>query len=419
MFEQFVKRSNIVHRLQQSKFKLVLNQCASYLIENGYSKCSINGYRRSIEHFLRWLEQENFNPQINIDKSLILKFLNHHIPECKCPLPAPRSPNILLRGLNLLLQLQTSKSPIDSGIQQSSEIDDMVKEFDDHLINICGFTFKTRITYCYYVRLFLNNYLDSGHIFINNLTQNNVRHFLYLHSQHYKNKAFHVFVCSLYCFFKFLRFKGIIDDLLLKSMPKVIGWKSTVLPEYLNKDEIIKLLNVFDRTTSSGKRDYAIAICIIELGLRAGEVASLRLDDINWHDKTLSLSHSKSRQPSLFPMTVLVIKSLIDYLKYGRPKTSSRQVFLCNNAPIGKSISSSTVSKLIRRACIRAELSPKSTGAHLLRRTFATRLLQNGATIKEIADVLRHRSINTTTIYTQVNFSCLHQVALPWPEKLS
>jgi len=418
MFEQFVKRSYIVNRLQQSKFKSVLNQCATYLIENGYSKCSINGYRRSIEHFLRWLEDENFNPQINIDELIIHKFLDQHIPTCNCSQPAPRSRKILLRELNLLLNFQKSKLPIDFEMQPFSEIDDLVKEFDAHLINICGLTIKTRITYCYYVRLFLNNYLYSGHLHIHTLTLNNVRHFLYLHSQHYKNKAFSIFICSIHSFFKFLQFKGIIDHSLLKAIPKVIGAKSTVLPGFLNNNEIIKLLNVFDRTTSSGKRDYAIVTCIIELGLRSGEVAGLRLDDINWHDKTLSLSHSKSRQPSIFPMTVLVIKSLIDYLKYGRPKTSSRQVFLCNNAPIG-GISSTAISKLIRRACIRAELSPISTGAHLLRRTFATRLLQNGATIKEIADVLRHRSINTTTIYTNVNFSSLLQVALPWPEKLS
>ena len=114
-------------------------------------------------------------------------------------------------------------------------------------------------------------------------------------------------------------------------------------------------------------------------------------------------------------MTIALRDALIAYLKNGRPHTTTRKIFVYHRAPVGKEIKPKVVTEVIRRALLRSGLIPKIAGAHILRKTFATKLLHGGATIKEIADLLRHQSISTTSIYLKVDFSKLIQVALPWP----
>jgi len=127
------------------------------------------------------------------------------------------------------------------------------------------------------------------------------------------------------------------------------------------------------------------------------------------------LYRGKTHQSYILPITITLRDALIAYLKNGRPQTTTRKIFVYHRAPVGKEIIPQVVTGVIRIALVRAEIVPKIAGAHILRKTFATKLLHSGATIKEIADMLRHHSIATTSIYLKVDFSKLIQVALPWP----
>ena len=156
-----------------------------------------------------------------------------------------------------------------------------------------------------------------------------------------------------------------------------------------------------------------MARCLADLALRCHEVAGLRLDAIDWRAGTLRLEQTKSHRVELLPLPQTTAQALIDYLRQGRPSTSSRAVFVYHRAPRGEGVRKTTVRGAIRRAFGRAGLT--WSGTHILRHTAATRMLQGGTSLKAIADVLRHRSIDTTLIYTKVDLLQLSRVAMPWP----
>ena len=415
MFQKLLKMRYVINRLNNlEKYQVILNQCADYLIKNKYSYGSIRHYRGAIEHFLYWHVREN--AQCKINNELVEFFLKKHIPICKCSIPAPKRIIDLRRALYLLLKINNCN--VENAIDQQniSEKDKLINEFDKYLLDICGLSENTRNYHRRNAKTFLNHFFKGEHVNLSKLTPFNIRNFLYKNLNRYKKRrTLGLFIYTLRCFFKYLQFRGFIGDQLILALPSIREYKRSALPEYLNNEEIKKLISTFDLSTALGKRDYALIVCILEIGLRAHEVANLTLDDINWRDMTLILPRSKTRQSYILPMTITLRDALIAYLKNGRPQTTTRKIFVYHRAPVGKEIKPKVVTEVIRRALVRSQLKPNSAGAHILRKTFATKLLHSGATIKEIADLLRHQSIETTSIYTKVDFSKLIQVALPWP----
>ncbi len=414
MFEQFIKMRHVTNRLNNlEKYQVILNQCSDYLISNQYTIDSIRHYRCAIEHFLSWHEMEN--AQCKINNELIESFLQKHIPICKCPIPAPKRIIDIRPPLYLLLKIHNHdvKNVIDQKI--ISEKDKLINEFNHYLLDVCGLSENTRIYHKRNARTFLNYFFKGDHVNLSKLNPFNIRNFLYKKLTSYKRRTLGVFIYTLRCFFKYLQFKGLVGNQLVMALPSVREYKASALPEYLSNEEIKALINTFDLSSALGKRDYAMIACMLEIGLRACEVAHLTLDDLHWRDMTLTLPRGKTHQSYILPITITLRDALIAYLKNGRPQTTTRKIFVYHRAPVGKEIIPQVVTEVIRRALVRAEIVPKIAGAHILRKTFATKLLHSGATIKEIADMLRHHSIATTSIYLKVDFSKLIQVALPWP----
>jgi len=200
------------------------------------------------------------------------------------------------------------------------------------------------------------------------------------------------------------------------AVPRAAVWRLSHVPRVLSDTALAAFLAAFDRTTALGRRDYAIAVCLVTLGMRAGEVAAITLDDIDWRAATIAIPAGKSRRGTGMPLPAQVAAALADYLRCGRPATAERAVFVHHRAPRGTRGEASLIRIAVRRAYASAGLDPRLTGTHVLRHTAATRLLQAGASMKEIADVLRHRCLDTCAIYTKVDQTALQGVALPWPE---
>ena len=200
------------------------------------------------------------------------------------------------------------------------------------------------------------------------------------------------------------------------AVPRAAVWRLSHVPRVLSDAEVGAFLGAFDRTTALGRRDYAIAICLLVFGLRAGDVAAITLDDIDWRAGTLAIRSGKTRRATRLPLPAQVAAALADYLRRGRPTTTERAVFVHHRAPRGARGEASLIRVAVRRAYARAGLDPRLTGTHVLRHTAATRLLRTGASMKEIADVLGHRSLNTTAIYAKVDWAALQSVALAWLE---
>ena len=157
-----------------------------------------------------------------------------------------------------------------------------------------------------------------------------------------------------------------------------------------------------------------MALCLTELGLRVSEIPPITLDDVRWREGVLRVTAGKGRRASLLPLPAAVVRALSAYAHRGRPVTTRRQLFVRHTPPVGSAVSTALVRGVIRRAYSRAALDA-GTGTHILRHTVATRLLHGGASLKAIADLLRHQSLDTTAIYTKVDLPRLRKVALPWP----
>jgi site-specific recombinase XerD len=201
---------------------------------------------------------------------------------------------------------------------------------------------------------------------------------------------------------------------LAAAVPTVANWRLSTVPKYLSSEEVKRVLKACDRRTASGRRDYAILLLLARLGLRAGEVVALQLDDLNWRAGEI-LVRGKGLFHDRMPLPSEVGKALASYLRRDRPACQTRRVFVCMKAPRRGFANPSTLTTIVRRALARADLHPTFKGAHLLRFSLATSMLRSGATRGEIAEILRHRTLQTTEIYAKVDFQGLRSLAHPWP----
>ena len=188
------------------------------------------------------------------------------------------------------------------------------------------------------------------------------------------------------------------------------------LPRYLSRSQLAELLAVFDRRTLLGKRDYAVVLCLSRLGLRAQEVAQLTLEDVDWRQSRLRLRAPKGRRERQLPLPAEVGAALAAYMRSARPHGPSRALFRTDDGQ--GPLRSTWLSSRVGLALARAGLGAPGRRAHLLRHTFATHLVQQGASLKAVADLLGHRSLSTTQVYAKVNLPMLRAVAQPWPAEV-
>src|SRR6266511_4248870 len=210
---------------------------------------------------------------------------------------------------------------------------------------------------------------------------------------------------------RFLHVEGLVGAPLAQAVPPVAGRKSTGLPRGVASTTVARLLASCDQRTGVGCRDYAVLLLLVRLGLRAGEVARLRLDDIDWRNGELVV-HGKGGREERLPLPTDVGAAMAGYLWRGRPHAGTRTVFLRVIAP-AVALAPTGITWVVYAACDRARV-PR-VGAHRLRHTLASEMLHAGASLVEVGQVLRHAAVGTTAIYAKVDFAALRPLALPWP----
>lgn len=218
-------------------------------------------------------------------------------------------------------------------------------------------------------------------------------------------------VAELRSLLRFLFVQGLTATALATAVPPVAGWHDTGLPATLAGSEVRALLASCDRAHPIGRRDFAIITLLARLGLRAAEVAGLKLGDVDWRAGEV-LIRGKGRRNDRLPLPADVGEALVAYLTSARPPVEARTLFLTCRAPL-HAMGSTTVGRVVHFACVRAGVAP--VGAHRLRHALATELLRQGVGLAEISQVLRHRDLATTAIYAKVDRAALRAVAQPWP----
>jgi site-specific recombinase XerD len=264
-------------------------------------------------------------------------------------------------------------------------------------------------------RRFLAHCFGARKIELNKLSASQVIGFVSDDTAGRGRRSAQLMTSVLRSFLGFLLQKGQITSNLAAAVPTVAGWRLSELPRFLEAAEVEKVLRSCDRRTKTGKRDYAILLLLARLGLRAGEIASLNLDEIDWDTGQLCIRGKGARVDRL-PLVHDVGQAIADYLQKSRPSCCSRRVFIQSKAPYtGFASPPNAVCCIVRAALARAGLHPRHQGAHLLRHSLATRMLSQGASLAQIGQVLRHQQTDTTEIYAKVNLNALRALAQPWP----
>lgn len=298
---------------------------------------------------------------------------------------------------------------------KETKLESYISLFNEYLKNQRGLLAPYRIQVCRAARLFLQFTYKSKNLNLSCIQIRSITSFINAYAKHelpYRTQKMATFLRS---FLHFLKFKGLVSFDFSVVVPSVAVWRQDRIPEFLTEQEIKKLLKYCDKRTSTGLRDYTILRLILSLGLRPCEVSALTLEDFDWNTGVIII-HGKGPKISNLPLTQDLGDDLVAYLLEGRPHCLLRNFFISVKEPYC-SLKASDIGYIVWLALKRAGLKTKGR-ANMLRHTLATSLLNKGASLQEVGEVLRHQSINTTTIYAKVDFNKLRSLALPWPGNL-
>jgi integrase/recombinase XerD len=296
--------------------------------------------------------------------------------------------------------------------EPATPADPWLQSFDQYLRDVKGLAWGTREGYYQYLRPFILGLCHSGRPEWSELTGPVISRFLKPELDKAR-AAKKTIVASMRAFIRFLVAEGLVSRGLLRAIPRVRCWRYANLPEPLTMEQHEKVLKLCQDPSSGPLRNRAFIALLAQLGVRGGEVRQLTLDDINWAESTLHIRHSKSGRERVLPLPAEAGALLAEYIHNERPKTLNREVFLVHRVPrcpFGEAAASYIVRQYLHRAGIRG---PR-LGTHCFRHTAATLMGRNGATLKEVADVLGHRSLATTGIYVKLDQAALAEVAMPW-----
>lgn len=384
-----------------------------YLANRDYAANTFCNYLGVVSHFAQWMHSRRLRLQ-SIDEALVAKFIDQHLPRCHCSGPVQRDRRTLSAALGHLLAVLRAQGAIAPVMVRSKPVDEELRRYDAYMDHVRGLAPKTRETALRIVGRLLTARFGDAAIDIAALEPDQVRDFFAQQAKLYSKPASAgTVIASLRGYFRYRVSLGDAVQGLIGVLSYPANWQLSSLPKTLTPEEVEQLVNSLGKQGRSLRRADAIVRCALDLGLRSGEIAHISLDDIDWRAGTITLRHTKGRRDDVLPLPATTGAAIVAYLEQERPKTRNRAVFVRHQTPRGEPVGPDLVRKAIRQAFAQAGLP--YTRSHLLRHSMANRLLAGGASLKEVADVLRHRSLNTTMIYAKLDSRNLTEVALAWP----
>jgi integrase/recombinase XerD len=402
--------------LERSVLQPYVPTFEEHLDSGRYASSTKRVYLCCVAHFARWLTRKNC-PLTTINEKVVDQFVLGHLSRCRCPDPVRRVDYENRAALARLLEVLRAKGAIPDHLSLSDHIGHELVQFDGHMRDVEGLALNTRRQRCHIIRRFLVKQFGARPIELSKVDASAVRRFVLGEDCGWTPGTIRAVSGAIACY---LRFRGISGDQvgqLLMAIPRAANWSLASLPQVFSDAEVEQLLRSFDRPFPSHRRAYAMVRCLTDLGLRCCEVVKLRLDDIDWREGKICLTGTKTRRADILPLPAVTGDAIIAYLQNERPSTVNRMVFVRHVAPYDTPIDAGVVQRAVRDAYRRCGWT--HSRVHVLRHTIASRLLRADASMKDIADVLRHRSLNTSALYAKVDVNRLAAVALPWPGSAS
>lgn len=408
MIAQFFSNPTALRHLHVGPLCSYIAGYAVRLSEEGYATATAREHIRLIAALSDWLDRRRLGAD-DVSEQTIARFLKYRRRRGQ----VRRGDAAALRAF-LTMMREAGATPALAPAVDASEIDRIEQRFARHLAEERGLAPATLRNYLPTARHFLSERFGRGSLKIEVLSPKDVSRFILRHAPAMSPRRAQLVATALRSFLRFLYRHGDTATDLAATVPAVADWRLSHLPKYLEAAQVESLLRHCDQSHPTCQRDYAVLLLMGRLGLRAGEVVAMRLDDLDWEAGELMVRGKGARRERL-PLPRDVGEALASYLRHTRPDCATRQVFVRMKAPRRGFASSVAICSIVRRALKRAGLNPWFKGAHLLRHSLATQMLRQGASLAEIGDVLRHRLPNTTQIYAKVDHRLLRALAQPWP----
>jgi len=406
--EEYLRRSRLFQRLKSGPHGHHVERFAARLVEDGLVRLGTWRCLNVVGGLLSWIASRRC-ALANLDERMVEQYLRRRAARQSIQ-PGDRA--ALKRWLSVLRE-EGAIAP--APLRPLTAHDRIFKEFDAYLRTERGLAPKSIVRHLPVIRRFLHEVCPAGDDDLGKIVQEDVIRYIERHAKDRSPGTGKAMCWSLRAFLRYLHHRGLSPRALAGCVPSMRRWKLATLPTYLPTAQVQKALDGCDRTTVMGQRDYAILMMLAKLGLRADEVATLTLDDIDWRAGEM-LVRAKGRQRARMPIPPDVGAAVVAYLRDGRPKSSCRRLFVRTLAPHVGFASGCAITMIAKSALDRVGIDGCAhRGAHIFRHSLATELLRSGATLSEIGQVLRHESHDTTRIYAKVDIDALRTLSLPWP----
>lgn len=411
MLSKFFESRARIHALRDCRDGALFEGFAQTLSETGYATTTARRHMRAAEHFIYWTRRHSL-PARDLNLQSLAPF-ELHLNRCRCRHFGHASEEDAIRGVRVFLGYLQGVSIITRyPLKPPAHDPVLLAEFLQWMHRQRGTCDATLYNYSHHIRDLLGSVGEEPRRF----DALRLRAFVLEKSRSCGWAAAKTCTTALRMFVRFMIAEGHCAAGLEGAIPTLAHWRLAALPRYLQPEEVERLIASCDPGSPVGRRDRAILLLLARLGLRAGDIVHLRLNDIDWKEACIHVC-GKGRRHTQLPLNQEIGESIVAYLQNGRPPTNADTLFVRCRAPFRALGSHCAVSEIVDRALKRAKVVRPSRGAaHLLRHSVATSMLRQGATLQDIAVILRHRSVETTQIYAKVDIAALRQIAQPWPE---
>lgn len=403
--ERFFEDPKTIQKFRTGPLGLYIQQLAEELFHHGYTRLSGRVRIRTLSRFGRWLTTCRI-PVQDLTSAHVTIYVERH-GSVKCG-----DGKVLRMLLELLSRNGLLARPVQ--LPAYTETEGIIAKFSDYLRQQRALASGTIGYHSKYVAMFLAYRFPDGAVDLSKVEAKDFVIFVQKEAARRTPMSAKNVSTVLRSFAVYLFSAGIIDRDLSGSVPTVCCWSLTSIPKGLTRKQVARVLACCNRKTVTGRRDYAVLLLLARLGLRAGEVAALRLEDIDWTAGTLTVS-GKGAKLCKLPLPHDVGQAIAASLRRDRPSVPSRSVFLRISAPHRGFQGSRSVCQIVRNALARAGVESRSKGAHQFRNTLASQMLANGASLPDIGRVLRHEKPKTTFLYAKVDFKAFRPIAKPRP----
>lgn len=414
MMTEFFESPFRILQLRGGQGGRLLDVFTQQLVQSGFAEITARRHIRAAEHLLYWAKRKGISPA-TYDEHTLDEFARH-LRRCCCKSYGRTHQRDLKRGARLFVDsLRRAELLPMRSTQETVEDPHVLMLFRGWMRRHRGTCDATLYNYCLHLRALLRTVGDDTGKF----EAKSLRQFVQETSQGCGWATGKQCTTAMRAFLRYLIAEGKCAAGLDACIPALAHWRLSSLPRYLQPEEVERVIASCNTTSSAGIRDHAIVLLLARAGLRAGDILRLCLSDLDWREAAIRVV-GKGRRQTLLPMTQEVGDAILAYIKNGRHPIDNDTLFIRSRAPFGPFASHCAISMIVAKAMRLAGVRcPSRSAAHVLRHSVASSMLRQGASLQEIAGVLRHRSIATTEIYAKVDVVALREIAQPWPEVTS